>query len=70
MTIEELANFLIVPGEESDIDYDWDENSYLVTHDCWYTPIGVYPNFWNKSDVLEEIIKYLESEVKEDEGSN
>lgn len=65
MSIEELAKFLIVESTEEDVDYDWDENAYMVTHSCYATPFDSYPYYWSYEDVLEDTIKQLKGETCE-----
>lgn len=63
MSVEELAKFLMIYGEATDYDYDYDENIYEYSVGCWYTPFGQYPDYWSEEDVLQETIKNL---LKED----
>ena len=64
MSVEELAEFLVVLGSGTDIDYDWDENAIEVPTTVWY---GEFDGYLDKEDVVEEVIRYLLSEEKPNE---
>ena len=62
MSTEELAELLIIEGEETD-EYEDDDggmSSYSVS--CWYTPWGKYPHWWSRDDVREVTVELLVSE--------
>jgi hypothetical protein len=59
MSLEELAKFLICDSIEEEMDYDWDENPYTITYDCYVTPFLRYPHYWNYEDVLNDTVRIL-----------
>ena len=67
MSVEEMAEFLVVLGSGTDIDYDWDENAIEVPTTVWYTPFGEFDGYLDEEDVVKEVIRYLLSEEKPDE---
>lgn len=62
MSIEKLAEFLIMNSIEEDVCYDLDENAYTVNYYCYATPFGQYPTYWSYDDVKEDTIKILMSD--------
>ena len=62
MSVEELAKFLIVEGEESDWDEDGNGDIYTYTMPCYYTPFGSFPHWYSEEEAAEEVIKHLLSE--------
>lgn len=63
MSVEELAELLIIPGEVTEIDYDYDDNEYTRIDYCYYTPIETFPHWLTETDVKEEIVEWLNTEV-------
>lgn len=66
MNIEDLAKFLICESIEEDVDYDYDEEAYVITHACYVTPFCEYPYWYDYDDVLKDTIARLKEE-KDDE---
>ena len=64
MDVEQLAAFLICESIEEDVDYDYDEEAYVITHTCHVTPFCEYPYWWDYDDVLTDTVARL----KEDEN--
>lgn len=65
MSVEELADFLIIPGEITEVDEDIDGNTYTYTDYCYYTPIETFPRWFTEVDVKEEMIDWLNKDCEE-----
>lgn len=64
MSIDELADVLIIPGEIEVTDYDQEEELYTRTESCWYTPVDVYEGWYSKDDVKKFVLEWLQQEVE------
>ena len=59
MSPSELAKFMIVPGEVTDTDEDYNGDTYQFMEYCYYTPFGIYTGWWSEDDVIIDIAKKL-----------
>ena len=68
MSIEEMANFLIIEGEITDEDEAYDGSMKTYSESCYYTPFGVIPGWKHREDVVEEVIENLLAEDSTNEN--
>ena len=61
MSPDQLADFLIIKGETTYDDENEDGRLVSYSEDCWITPWGEYPHWWNYLDVKESVIEKLMS---------
>lgn len=59
MSVEELADFLIISGETTDSDENDEGVMYEYSVSCWLTPWGIYPEWWSREDVKAVVIDIL-----------
>lgn len=59
MSVEKLANLLVIDGETIDSDENEFGEFYDYVEPCWYTPFGKYPGWHSKEDVVYDVTKKL-----------
>ena len=69
MTIEQMAEFLISSCETIETDYDYDDNIIERPVSYWHTPYKDFPDWYNREEVVEEVINWLLSEDKTEDDN-
>lgn len=68
MTIDQMAEFLISSCETIENDYDYDDNIIERPVSYWHTPYKDFPSWYNREEVVEEVVSWLLTEENMDNG--
>ena len=61
--VDKFVEFLIIQGETSTTEYDYNDEPYELKETIWHTPFGNYPCWWSYDDVKYEIKELLNGEA-------